>query len=860
MVKMLNNVLIKHAIDNVWCSSKQDKQTIVVPFRLSKKEGMLNFFKLHYDFIELPTRKEKYHLFQVGQYYPNLINLMDGKEDKWTSVVSCCNKNNLVFNLYNNHGLEYPKGLIYYKITKDKNLIFAIKQDKKIPINLGTEELFIRVYSNFFFKTEYASEKSHRIEVIYDKPKNLEDIVILKSKFNALSMEQGLTVCYINGYLNTHLDLITVKVNDCVEIVFDGSVYKTVLFTIKELDGFNSLLDNKRKYLIHYEGNQDYIDYHDDIDFHIVNQTIEDRFIGVYYHRNKEDSVRQLTHKDYAVTRPYVDGYFDSHKDWTPLSDLKIMLSIRMSGNNRKIINGYARLKDLYKLNAEDVKKAMIALDSTAPFWRADNLEVHNYPKLMGSTINEVNHDLVESVYDYHTVAEIIGNTPSVGYKHSNQVTVNIPPGLVRSRTSYEYTQVGILMGNRAGVVGMNEYIYTTTNLECYSVENLSGIGSDIIFDNYGEQFVSLDSDSSHRMYICDLDEKSKPLNNWSDVTQSNLYKIENNVLEWLVDREVFYTAVRSDLFFISTTKQQVFNNGNLTFKIMVKQKHNDKIVTDTLKIPFGELDIFLNGYSLIENIHYFVDFPSVTIVTKSFYQGDINKDEQEITIRYKGFNIDSNNNNVYGFIKHALLSRNTIYNLLNNMVQRFTIDGRLVLKKDLLFSENNRAVTIPNAANGLPYSAKEVIVPLRNFTQLETYDYRKNALEVDKIVSDYLTSKLPETIINIPNTVGKINELYSPFINKLIYDLEHNLFTDQRIFSEYTMDMLESMLVNYLPILKMCPTQTQNYPDPKYTIIHPHNRNYVITLNHYKYKLVKKAIEFYCNSNVSLTNFVVLG
>ena len=71
-------------------------------------------------------------------------------------------------------------------------------------------------------------------------------------------------------------------------------------------------------------------------------------------------------------------------------------------------------------------------------------------------------------------------------------------------------------------------------------------------------------------------------------------------------------------------------------------------------------------------------------------------------------------------------------------MVQRFTIDGRLVLKKDLLFSENNRAVTIHNAANGLPYSAKEVIVPLRNFTKVETYDYRKNALEVDKIVSDY--------------------------------------------------------------------------------------------------------------------------
>lgn len=860
MVKMLNNILIKHAVDNVWCSSKQDKQTIVNPFRLSKKEGVLNFFKLHYDFMELPTRKEKYHLFQIGQYYPNLISLMDGKEDGWVSMVTCCNKNNLVLNLYNNHGIEYPKGLIYYKVTKDKNLLFAVKQDNKIPINLGIEELFIRVYSNFFFQTSYASEKSHRIEVVYDKPKTIEDILILKNKFISLSAEQGLTTCYINGYLNTHLDLVTVKVNDCVEIVFDGSVYKTVLFDIKGLDGFNSLLDNKRKYLLHYQGVQDYIDYHDDIDFHIVNPTIEDRLMGVYYHRNKEDSVRQLSHKDYAITRPYVDGYFDSHKDWNPLSDLKIMMSIRMSGNNRKLINGYSRIKELYTLHDEDVRRALLALDSTVPFWRADNLELHNYPKLMGSLIKDIDHSLVESVYDYYTVAEIIGSSPTIGYKHSDQVSIDMPYALVRSRTSYEYNKEGKLVNNRAGIVGMNEYTYTTPNLDCYAVENLSGIGSDIIFDNYGEQFVSLDSDSTHRMYVCDLDNKSKPLNNWTDVTGSELYKIENNVLEWLVDRELYYTAVRSDLFFLSTTNKSTFNNGNLTFKIMVRQKHNDKIISDTLKIPFGELDVFLNGYSLIENIHYFVDFPKVAIVTKDFYQGDINKDIQEITVRYKGFDIESNNNNNSGFIKHALLSRNTIYNLLNNRVQRFTIDGRLVLKEDLLFSEVNRTVTIPNVANGLPYSAKEIVVPLRNFTNVDTYSYRKNALEVDKIVSDYLSDKLPEIVIDIPNTIGKINELYSPFINKLIYDLEHNLFTDQRIFSEYTMDMLESMLSSYLPLLKMCPTQTQNYPDPKYTIIHPHNRKYVITLNHYKYKLVKKAIEFYCNNNVSLTNFVVLG
>ena len=160
--------------------------------------------------------------------------------------------------------------------------------------------------------------------------------------------------------------------------------------------------------------------------------------------------------------------------------------------------------------------------------------------------------------------------------------------------------------------------------------------------DKFGKHSITLDSDSSYRMYITEFDKDGEITNNWRDVTDSNLYTIVNGVLTWNVDHSKFLTAVRSDFFFLSQTFKSTFSNGNLIFRLVCKQEYKNNIVLENMRIPFGELDVFLNGKSLIKDINYLMDFPLFTITDKKHVIGDPKIDEQEITIRFKGHLLNS--------------------------------------------------------------------------------------------------------------------------------------------------------------------------------------------------------------------------
>jgi hypothetical protein len=270
--------------------------------------------------------------------------------------------------------------------------------------------------------------------------------------------------------------------------------------------------------------------------------------------------------------------------------------------------------------------------------------------------------------------------------------------------------------------------------------------------------------------------------------------------LTWNVDHSKFLTAVRSDFFFLSQTFKSTFSNGNLIFKLVCKQEYKNDIVLENMRIPFGELDVFLNGKSLIKDINYLMDFPLFTITDKKHVIGDPKIDEQEITIRFKGHCsrdlkleplLETN------FIKYGLMSRNSYYNLRDDRVQRIVVDGRVMLKEQLKFSEDDSAVLIPNAENGLPYSVRDIIVPVRNFLEEDTYSYREKSRAIDKMIQDYLTVKIPEPAIDNPNVILKLYELYSPFLNAIIHDLEHGQLRDERIYTNYNNDILEDMLAS---------------------------------------------------------------
>ena len=862
MTKKINNVLVTHALENVWASPSQDIQFILQPKRVTRKEGIYNQVKIVTDIYLLPKLATKFHVFQIGQYYPSLLNLINDKEEIWIKASDSCNKNSVMINLYNIMGIQYHTEKVWLQVTKNKNLIIAVEESKNIPVSLGTENIYFRVYSNMFFRTTYANEDYHRIITEFFKINTDDDKMNARNKYLELSNLPGKVLVNINGYMQDSLRYSEININDDIEVFFDGSIYRTVELSLNELDGFDSILDTVRKFVIHYPGKQDYVDYHDDIDFYIKN-TKNNKTKMVYYHRNNENAVRQITHKDYTLVCDYVYQYRNAHPDWMEHDDFKIVLNIKYSGFVRKLVYEHNRLKELYKMKDEDIYNALIGLESNVPNWRADILELSDLNKIMSHTSYCIDNLTVANAYGYNATSKLIGNTPNKLSLQSELMTCKIPSGLQKARTVYEYNSDGILIGNREGYIQHNGDSYYSLLPDSSFIETLSGVGSNLLYDNYGKNTLTLDSDSSYRMYICDIDEHGKIVDNWSDVTDSDLYNIVDGVLTWNVDHSRKLTAVRSDFFFLSQTFTSTFSNGNLTFRIVCQQEMNNKIISENMRIPFGELDLFLNGKSLIKDINYIMDFPLITITDKKHVIGDPITTEQEITLRFRGHctkDIKVEPILETNFIKYGLLSRNSYYNLKDDRVQRIVVDGKVILKENLKYSEDDSAILVPNAENGLPYSIRDIIVPVRNFLEEDTYSYRNKSKVVDKIIEDYLTIKIPEPVIENPNIILNLYEVYSPFLNAIIHDLEHGLIRDERIYTNYNNDILEDMLNNYLFLLKMDPTQTPTYPDPKYTIIHPHNKKYIVRLNHFSYKLVKTANDFYCSGRTNLNNFVTIG
>ena len=75
-------ILQRHVIDNVWCSPEQDLQVRYMPAKISPINGYWGYFIHMWNKIDLPTREDRYHIYQIGAINPELLGL-NPKRNRW---------------------------------------------------------------------------------------------------------------------------------------------------------------------------------------------------------------------------------------------------------------------------------------------------------------------------------------------------------------------------------------------------------------------------------------------------------------------------------------------------------------------------------------------------------------------------------------------------------------------------------------------------------------------------------------------------------------------------------------------------------------------------------------------------------
>lgn len=861
--EVMGDFLQRHAYENVWCTPNQDKQSILQPARLSPDGGAWKDMAVMWRTIPMPERTGRFHVYQIGQIHPLLLGLSDLKNE-WLNLAEVCANEDLIVDLYVASGVQLHRTRSWMRVTQDNNLILAVSIPKPelIPVDLNTQALFVRLYTNAYFHSTRSNSMDDLVEVVGQQVTTVQELLDIQSQLAAARARSiGHTYCFVNGFAVDTIDLITARVGDYVEYVYDSSIKKLVTFDVAGLEPFVSTLDALPKYLLHYNQFSPIIDYHDDIDFYLIKPGVGARFKGVYYHKNNEKAVRMVTHQDYAVPVQYLQSYAQQRPELGGSVDgLKLVLHVRHSGYDRPLVREHNRILDLYKLPADKVLAAMVGVDSTVSVWQAAALEASGYTALMRAELGGISRQNVQEAYGYNAVSVLLGDTPRHTRISSGLQVIDVPPGLTELMSAYEYDADGFLV--QVSGPHTTGTVYATQNPAARLVETIFGQASLGYEAWWGVMNHPIDETYNHRFYTCGI-VGGVIDNQWTEVTDSSQYAVVNGVVQWFVNPATTYTLVKSNKKHVYYTQNFLALDGLYTFTL--REWRDDLQAYRPMAVPPGKLDVWVNGKSLIEGLDYIVDFPRVTLTNKEYL---VNPDTQAqlIAVRASGFcksDLSREAPPDVGFIQYGVLSLNNRYDIRDDKVNRIVIDGALYRYDELKYAEDDFEVRVTDVRNGAPYAIDDVVVPMNDYLHGSdekvdpTYTLRERSQAVDQEVSDYLTLKIPQKDPSSPSAIAGRYTVASPFFTKLIYDLKSGALWREEFVEHYSDNFVRTVCQPYEYLINYDPIKEQNTPDDRFVVIHPHNLTHYVDLGIYQFRFLSRAHALYGRGKLELSPFV---
>jgi hypothetical protein len=839
---IMEDYLVNHALKNVWCTPDQDNQVIIKPSRITPINGAWG------------EPLVRFHLFQVGQLHPLLLNLFT-REGEWVSFAEAMVDGKNICDIYTTLGVQLPRTQTWYMLTPGMNVLIAVKKNLKLPYDFNDVNIYLRSYSNEYFASGRSQQLTDYVAVEGGTMHTAIDILSLQTKYGQYTTLPGGVYAFVNGYKVPAISMVTTKVGDVAEFVYDSAIVRVLDFKLDQLTTFDSTLDTKGKYVLHYAGSDDLtIDFFDDIDIFLVDPVTQR---GVYVHKNAADTLRMLSHRDYSIPVAYLAAYLVHFKNAQGVIDFKnlyLRLHVRKSGYQRSLVLESHRINELYKLPDVDLTAALLGIESNVPTWRADALESSAYVQLMDSKFTEVTAALVKKAYGYSAIAKLVGDTPSTGKVLGTSRVITVPYLLSSNATAFEYDAQGLLLEWHHHTTGVS---YVCHNPATACVEMIAGEGSHRLDEAREQTVVSLDDQADYRFYVAEL--APGPVeHNWVDATGSNWYTQTPTEARWSTT-SAQYPMVRSDKKFLLYQELFTVTEGLILLSLTSLQDRSGVEVLRELDVPLGELDVFLNGHSLIEGLDYVMKFPFITIVNKK-YLIDPLRIAQTVVIRFTGFcdtQLTPTVKNEFGFIQNGKISVNQRFDIHDGKVLRIVCGGGLKHRDEMVFSEEEKTYNFMDASNGQPYLIRDIVVPMWGLTDTDTYEYRAESLATDKSISDYMSLKVPEAPVAGLNPLLERYAVYSPFLCKLLYDLVSGALPDDEVKGHYDDELVRMMCAPYEYLLAYDPIHIDQAHYPDYVEIHPHLLTTVMSLDLPRYRFISKVVRMYANDRINLSSFI---
>lgn len=833
----MENWLIRHAVKNAWQRPYLDGELNIKACRLSPKTGSTGFIREGISTINLPTTGF-WHVFHIGKLHVNYGNL-NIPANMWKRVSTCINAFSAFIQLYTEAGITFPAQNAWFFKRMNGAVLLAVPQTERYSW-LDTEVLYVRFFPGFDGGANAPLVNPTSVE--YLEIPNIPKRQAAVDHYNAIKGNvKGWLVPYVNGKPLTDLRVSDIQLWDDVELHVDGRVRRVCDFRIGDLNTYLSTLDGRRKYLLHLPKSNDPWVYNSNVEI----QIIHGREIR-YYHKHRHQELRQLTWNDLAIPSDRIALLRSSFDAPIPdIDEMIIRVLIRDDFLDLSPLFNADHVHDLYRLKDDLIVDAMVGANANVKEWQAANLEQSFANRLATAKLPNITRDLCTKAYGYNAVGRYTSDTPQRLILDERGWGCRLPDMLARRSTVYEYDGEGVLLEVHAHA---DDVLYYAVNPNARLIEAVVGdMGTGVnIVDNAPD--FTIPEGENVALWMRKLKDEV-PTDEYYEAVEGTDYTRIDNLIQWTVDRTRRHPVVIDDnkhLFFETTVNVA---DGEIRIPIVAV---NQEGVTRTLWVPMETVEVWLNGHPLVHTVDYNVRWPELVVVCKTWVSDTT---ANKISVRARGVTGKLKIPKV-GFVTNGLFSDNSTFDARDDKVIRVVAGGGLLLREDVVFREDN-TIGSDIVVDGFPYSIDDPTIPLRNLVSGNLYDLRDTARELDGRIEDYLTTWFPTPppadVVPIPHWY----HLYSPLLNKLLWDIKSGALTlveDDPTYRIST-EQLDKVMLRYNDMLQFDPAYI-GY-DKRFVYIHPHILYTVMDVTELTFAFCDRVNKRYLNGNVQITQYL---
>jgi hypothetical protein len=802
--------------DTIWSAPTGDWQYPLHPAKISPSNGFIYSFNIGNTIIQLPDSVNAYHVFQVGRLNPELLKLTIGN-DSWLTLEQMINKFNMYAMGHTDYGIVFPRSNIYYRFHENKNMYFILKWDYNVNVDyIALENLYIRLFMSTYLENN-PSLNVGQFQCLSNTINTSSDVETLSSFYNQFPEEN--TSVWINGYLG-NIDQVTPGVT--ADVVYDPSFKYSTILRLSSLPVFLSTLDNQRKYLFHIDPeNVNELDFLNNIDFYLIGQTNGKNY-GLYIHRNNVSNIRNVTFHDYAIKAINIQNCLPSLPLLQSSYDYYILANVRYSGFNINMIDTKNRLLSLYNINPDSIVSLIAGLNSNS-IWNAATLESSNTNLYMQSYVNQLSGFSPLEVGGYFSTTKALCS-PIVNIESSNVVTV--PPCYTHGFTALEFANG--LLSNISYTTENGVYrIVNPSSNQVYFLNGIYAYDISSIYNIWNSGNYTVPTNIEYRVY------SQNSQDDYIDITS------EVSSTETLSGTVLTYPSGYNNAI-VKTNQYFLMQSFKLQSTIEVLEcVINDIYFT---KIPYGTVDVFLNGYYLTNKVDYYIADNIVYITNYNYVntttynnivvlcRGFCNSDMESLEL--ENFSLVPNSS---GFIEDFNTKVNNEYRPLVITINNLLYNYEEVLQNSFIKSDI------------LYISSKTPLINAHEYLNSDSQTLLEESLGINTVIKN-IENNINNPSVNLYPVNNKVI-LISAFLSEILTNLINGNY-DEFVYSDY----VEADIGNYFLSL------SQNFIDDPlwndrveyvYFAVVGFNIQYSVSLNKQYFDFYVRVLKYYSNERL---------